>query len=110
MVLSRSLYRQGRAICQKLERDRHIKELGEKVSTLEKKLEEERAARKEADKSSTKAKKELDKEPEALEKELDAFTSRYREVTERYYECLRGAGADTEFPGECTMEDFIVWL
>ena len=73
-------------------------------------MEEERAARKEADKASAKAKKELDKEPEALEKELDAFTSRYREVTERYYECLRGAGADTEFPGECTMDEFMVWL
>ena len=67
MVLSSSLYRQGRAICQKLEsekleKDRCIKALEEKVSTLEKKLEEERTARKEADKASVKVKKELDKE------------------------------------------------
>jgi uncharacterized cupin superfamily protein len=29
---------------------------------------------------------------------------------ERYHECLRGAGADTEFLGECTMDEFMVWL
>ena len=29
---------------------------------------------------------------------------------ERYRKCLRGAGADNEFPRECTMEEFMVWL
>lgn len=57
-----------------------------------------------------KAKKELDMVREAHEKELEAFTSRSREVMERYRECLLGAGADTEFPVECTMEEFMVWL
>jgi outer membrane murein-binding lipoprotein Lpp len=80
MVLSSSLYRQGGAIHQKLEaekleKDRRVKELEEKVSTLEKKLEKERTTRKEADKASAKAKRELEREREA-HKELDAFTSR----------------------------------
>ena len=110
MVLSSSLYRQSGAIRQKLERDRRIKELEEKVSTLEKKLEKEQAARKEADKASVKAKKELDKEREAHEKELNVFTSRSREVMECYHECLCGTGANTEFLGECTIEEFMVWL
>jgi ATP-dependent Clp protease adapter protein ClpS len=113
MVLSSSLHRQGGAICQKrehdvTERDRHIKDLEKEVSTLEKKLEEEWAVRKEADKDSVKAWKELDREREAHEKELNAFTSRSREVMERYRKCLRSAGADMEFPGECTMEEFMV--
>ena len=72
---------------------------------LEKKLEEGRAARKEANKASAKTKKELDKEREAHVKELSAFTSRSRDVMERYRECLRGADADTEFPGECTWKN-----
>lgn len=115
MELSSSFYRQGRAIRQKLEsekleRDRRIKELEEKVSTQEKKLVEERAMRKEGDKASAKAKNELDKEHELHEKELDAFTSRSQEVMECYRECLRGAGTDTKFPGECTMDEFMVWL
>jgi septal ring factor EnvC (AmiA/AmiB activator) len=113
MVLSSSLYHQGSAIRQKLEndvaeRDQRIKDLEKEVSTLEKKLEEERASQKEADKASAKAKKELDRKREAHEKELNVFTSRSREVMERYRECLRSAGANTEFPGECTMEEFMV--
>ena len=76
---------------------------------LEKKLEEGRAARKEANKASAKTKKELDKEREAHEKELNVFTSRSREVMERYHECLCCTGANTEFLGECTIEEFMVW-
>ena len=94
----------------KLERDRRIKELEKEVSALEKKLEEEHAARKEADKASAKAKKDLDKEREAHEKELNVFTSRSREVMERYHECLRGANMDIEFSGECTMEEIMICL
>ena len=85
-------------------------ELEEKVSPLEKKLEEERATRKEADKAFAKAKKEIDMEREAHEKEQDAFTSCSREVMERYHECLRGANMDIEFSGECTMEEFMICL
>jgi outer membrane murein-binding lipoprotein Lpp len=115
MVLSSSLYRQGGAIRQKLEAekletDRRIKELEEKVSTLEKKLEEERTARKKADKASAKTKRELEREQEVHEKELGALTSRSRDVMEHYRKCLRSAGADTEFLGECTMDEFMVWL
>lgn len=81
MVLSSSLYRQGETIwweleSDKLERDRRIKELEKEISTLKKKLEEERATRKEANKASAKVKKDLDKEQEAHEKELNAFASR----------------------------------
>lgn len=54
-----------------------------------------------------KAKRELEKEREAHEKELDAFTSRSREVMECYRECLHDVNADTEFPGECTMDEFM---
>ena len=85
-------------------------ELEEKVSTLEKKLEEVRATRKEANKAFVKAKKEIDKEQEAHENEQDAFTSHSRELMERYHECLRGADVDIEFSGECTMEEFMICL
>lgn len=77
---------------------------------MEKKLEEEWVTQKEADKASMKARKELNREREVHEKELNAFTSRSQEVTERYHKCLRSVNADTEFPGECTMEEFMVWL
>lgn len=29
---------------------------------------------------------------------------------EQYHECLCGAGTDTEFLRECTMEEFMFWL
>ena len=85
-------------------------ELEEKVSTLEKKLEEVRATRKEANKAFVKAKKEIDKEREAHGREQDAFTSCSQEVMEHYRKCLHGADADIEFLGECTMEEFMICL
>lgn len=74
---------------------------------MQKKLEEEQATRKEANKASSKAKKELEKEREAHENELGAFASRSHEVMERYSNCLRSAGADTKFPRVCTLEEFM---
>ena len=38
------------------------------------------------------------------------FTSHSREVMECYRDCLRSLSADTEFPGECTMEEFMASL
>ena len=80
------------------------------MNALQKKLEEEQAAQKETKKASLKANKELDKGRKAHEKELDAFASRSWDMMERYQDYLRSAGADTEFSGECTMEEFMTWL
>jgi hypothetical protein len=92
---------------EKLERDKRIKGLEKEVSALQKKPEEEQAARKVANKASSKAKKELEKEREAHEKELGAFASRSHKVMERYRNCLCSVGADTKFPRVCTLEEFM---
>ncbi|XP_066347456.1 uncharacterized protein [Miscanthus floridulus] len=93
----------------KLERDQWIKDLEKEVGALQKKLEEEQAAQKEANRAPSKAKV-LGREREGHEKEMNAFASRSREVMQLYRDCLLGAGTDTEFPEECTMDEFMVWL
>ena len=108
MVLSSSLHRQSDVIHWKIEGE-NVEEL-EEVNTFRRKLEEEQAVRKEAEKSASKFKKELEKELKAHEKELNAFVSHSWEVMERYRDCLSNVGADIEFLGDCTLEEFMVCL
>ena len=105
--MSSSLHRQSDVIRRKIEGE-NVEEL-EEVNTFRRKLEEEQAVRKEAEKSASKF-KELEKELKAHEKELNAFVSHSREVMERYHDCLSSMGADTEFPEDCTLEEFMVCL